>query len=358
LGTATLDANGMAGLSTSSLTVGVHTITAAYQGDGSFNGSTSPDFLQTVLLAATTTTLTSAPNPSPFGQPVVFTARVNPNAVGAGVPTGTVTFFDGTTAIGTATLVAGVAEFATAALSLGCHSVTAVYNPDPGFGGSTSNVLTQAVGTPNQLFVGQLYLDVLERGPDVPGLNGWVAALDSGALSRSEVAASFWASPEHRELEVDEFYQIILGRPADPAGRTFWVNALLSGLGEGQVVIAFLTSPEYTLSHPTNVSYVQGLYQVVLERAPDAPGLSFWTQILTNGARTRADVAFYFLSSDEGYDLAISQSYNAFLHRNPDPVGQQFFFTAFATGTLTPTSFAAAILGSNEYFALSQDVCP
>lgn len=52
---------------------------------------------------ATTTTLTSSLNPAPSGQSVTFTATVTPTS-GSGKPTGTVTFYDGTTVIGTGVL--------------------------------------------------------------------------------------------------------------------------------------------------------------------------------------------------------------------------------------------------------------
>src|SRR5207302_1672425 len=53
----------------------------------------------------TTTTLASSVNPSVFGQSVTFTATVSALLVGQFVPpTGTVTFFDGATPIGTGSL--------------------------------------------------------------------------------------------------------------------------------------------------------------------------------------------------------------------------------------------------------------
>ncbi len=91
----------------------------------------------------TTTTLSSSADPSSFNQSVTFTATVSPN--GSGTPTGTVTFMDGSTALGTGTLSGGLATFATSALAIGTHPVTAVYSGDSNFLGSTSSVLTQNV---------------------------------------------------------------------------------------------------------------------------------------------------------------------------------------------------------------------
>jgi uncharacterized repeat protein (TIGR01451 family) len=141
-----LNAMGQAALSTAALSVGAHTITATYSGDTNFTGSTSAALMQTVNQAATTTTVMSSLNPSTSGQSVTFTATVAVNAPGAGTPTGTVDFFDGVTLIGSGALGGGgTATFATSALTPGMHSITATYNGDASFAGSTSPAITQTV---------------------------------------------------------------------------------------------------------------------------------------------------------------------------------------------------------------------
>jgi hypothetical protein len=153
LGTGTLNSSGVATFSTSTstpLTVGTHSITAKYDGDSNFTGSTSTALSQ-VVNPATTTTLSSSANPSVSGQPVTFTATVAPST-GTGTPTGTVTFMDGTATLGTGTLnSSGVATLTipntttTTPLSVGTHSVTAVYGGSTSFGSSTSTAVSQVV---------------------------------------------------------------------------------------------------------------------------------------------------------------------------------------------------------------------
>jgi hypothetical protein len=102
----------------------------------------------TVNKASTTVELTSSCNPSLHLLPVTFTVTVAAVAPGAGTPTGTVTFKDGTTTLGTATLSSGKATYRTPCLRplrLGDHSITAVYNGDASFTTSTSPALTQTV---------------------------------------------------------------------------------------------------------------------------------------------------------------------------------------------------------------------
>ena len=89
--------------------------------------------------------MTSSANTSVYGQSVTFTATVKAASPGSGTPTGTVTFYDGTTDLGNGTLSAGTATFSTTFVVVGSHSITAVYSGDTNFTTSTSSALTQTV---------------------------------------------------------------------------------------------------------------------------------------------------------------------------------------------------------------------
>jgi hypothetical protein len=149
LGTAALAevSNGLARavLATTTLPVGVHEVRATYVGDTDFAPAAPSDpVTHTVTTAASVLTLTSTANPSRFGQSVTFRAAVAPST-GGGVATGTVQFFDGTTLIGTGTIdTAGVATFTPGALSVGSHSISAVYQGDANLTGNTDG-LSQVV---------------------------------------------------------------------------------------------------------------------------------------------------------------------------------------------------------------------
>ncbi|MFE2750328.1 Ig-like domain repeat protein, partial [Streptomyces scopuliridis] len=116
---------------------GTNTVTFAIPaGPGPFGVATTPDGStlyvtdnsdNSVTVTATvpfptTTALTSAPDPSVFGEAKTLTATVTSSS---GTPTGTVSFFDGATLLGTGTLSGGVATFTTSALSVGSHPLTA-----------------------------------------------------------------------------------------------------------------------------------------------------------------------------------------------------------------------------------------
>ena len=138
LGTATLDSTGTGAFTTSALAVGAHAITAAYSGDSNFNSTSSSPLTQIVNLDVPAVAITLSPNPSIFGQSVVATATVSATAPGSGTPTGTVTFLDGLTNLGTANLVNGQAAFSTPSLSVGLHSIMATYAGDASFSQNSS----------------------------------------------------------------------------------------------------------------------------------------------------------------------------------------------------------------------------
>jgi Bacterial Ig-like domain (group 3)/Beta-propeller repeat len=141
LGTGALS-GGSASFTTSALPAGTNYIKAVYGGDANFAASTSKAVSQIVSKATTTATLTSSLNPSSFGQSVTFTASVTPQY--SGTVKGTVTFYDGTTALKTVGLSGGVAKYTTSILTSGSHSITATYNGNNNFDGSSAS-LTQTV---------------------------------------------------------------------------------------------------------------------------------------------------------------------------------------------------------------------
>ncbi|HKW32657.1 MAG TPA: Ig-like domain repeat protein [Candidatus Acidoferrum sp.] len=146
LGTATVT-NNSAQLTVSTLAAGSHSITAAYSGSTNFSGSTSAALTETINQSSTATTLVSNSNPATFGQAVPFVATVQ--TASGGAATGTVTFFDGATTLGTASVSTNgghnVAQFTFSGLLGGTHTITAAYSGDTNYAASTSGALTQTI---------------------------------------------------------------------------------------------------------------------------------------------------------------------------------------------------------------------
>jgi hypothetical protein len=142
IGTGTLSA-GVATLITPNVPVGSQTITTSYSGSNSFNGSTGSltGNPQVVNPANTTLALTSSVNPSVFGQRITFSANVSVLAPGGGGPSsGTVTFFDNGTMIGSGALGDGPATFSISTLAVGNHPITATFGGNASFNGSTGTL--------------------------------------------------------------------------------------------------------------------------------------------------------------------------------------------------------------------------
>ena len=93
--------------------------------------------------ATSTTTVTSSANSSVSGQPVTFTAT---GTCSCGCPpVGTVSFYDGSTSLGTALISNHQATYTTATLPVGTDAITAVYSGDSECAGGTSAVYSQTV---------------------------------------------------------------------------------------------------------------------------------------------------------------------------------------------------------------------
>ena len=144
LGTSPL-IGGSATLSTDVLGVGIHAISASYSGDvNNLSSASLTPVTVTVNMAASATALALTPATSTDGQSVTLSATVT--GVPGLIPTGTVSFTDGTMALGTGSLMAnGTATFSASMLTVGMHSLSASYGGDANYSPSTSATVTETV---------------------------------------------------------------------------------------------------------------------------------------------------------------------------------------------------------------------
>lgn len=134
-----------------------HSVVATYNGSPDFLPSTA-GVTETVAPQSTATSLTASAHTSTTGSAVSFTAAVAANG-GTAEPTGSVTFTDNGTPIGTSTLTTegGMAttSMLLTTLPLGVDSITASYGGDPSFGASESGaVLVTVDRAPTELSLG------------------------------------------------------------------------------------------------------------------------------------------------------------------------------------------------------------
>lgn len=168
----------------------------------------------------------------------------------------------------------------------------------------------------NASFVTSLYANVLGRAPDAPGLETWTALLTSG-VSRAEVLLGFSESVEYRAatigstsrlwtvdpeaMDVLRAYATILNRIPDAEGLSFWTVSRHDGLTNADMLDGFIHSSEFQsrFGALSNEDFVARLYPIALDRTADEAGHAYWTSALDNGAMQRRDVVQGFAYSDE-----------------------------------------------------------
>jgi uncharacterized protein (TIGR03118 family) len=205
-------------------------------------------------------------------------------------------------------------------------------------------------GGANARFVDQVYQDLLNRQADPAGLAAWTGALDRG-VTRAQVVAGIESSTEYQTVVVQKAFQQFLHRPADAAGLNAWVNFLQQGHTVEQMEAGLLGSPEYLLSRGggTNNGFLTAVIQDTLGRAVTPADQATFGIALANGAST-GQVAASILGSQQGLQAIVQGFYGNLLHRAADNAGLTAFTNAMQQG-LTDQQVIAAIAGSDEFFA-------
>jgi hypothetical protein len=219
-------------------------------------------------------------------------------------------------------------------------------NPGPGGGGSNSFTVTF---TANQVFVYDIYKNLLNRTPDAPGLAFWLGQLEQG-VPRSQVVSDIEGSPEYRADELQAVYQRYLHRAADSVGLGNGVTFLENGGTLEQFAAAVIASPEYFQNRGdgTNAGFLNALYLDALNRAIDSGGQSGWLLAFSDGA-TRYQVAGAIITSLEFRQGLVNSCYAQFLFRKADVAGLDVWVKLLGQGA-TDETVIAGIMGSQEYF--------
>ena len=200
-------------------------------------------------------------------------------------------------------------------------------------------------------YVQALYRDVLDRVGTPNEVATWVSEMGAG-MTIPQVAQSFINSPEHRQDEVDSYYQEFLHRTPDAVAQD-WIDALESGASEEAVVEGILDMPEYQTAHQSADQLIQGLYTDVLGRQVDPAGYAQWSAALASG-ESRAEVVANFVNSAEAIDQVIENFYTDYLHREPDLAGSAQWASILESPNGSASDVAVGILSSTEFVQDSQ----
>jgi hypothetical protein len=125
------------------LTVGQHTLTVTFTPNDTTDYTTATGTVSLTVNPVTPgLTLTASPNPAFALNPVTLTATI---ASFSTQPTGTMTFYDGATLLGTGSVAMGSATYTATTLAAGTHSITAVYSGDSSYGPANSGAVSETI---------------------------------------------------------------------------------------------------------------------------------------------------------------------------------------------------------------------
>ena len=234
-----------------------------------------------------------------------------------------------------------------------------------------------------QSFVQRFYVTILNREPDVAGLDDWTNKLIAHERTGATLAEGFIFSPEYTARHTDNasylrtLYRAFFNREADAEGWAYWLEALTSQKKSRKgVLYGFTHSVEFKqLSDAYGIeayegsgiganlagldAFVTGFYETLLGRTPASTEVAYWTQKLRSAEATGADIAKGFVFSAEYDESAkddhafLTDLYKTFFHRVADEGGMQYWKEALAKG-MSREVLLAKFLHSVEFVNLAK----
>lgn len=234
-------------------------------------------------------------------------------------------------------------------------------------------------------FVERMYTVALGRGSDTDGLAYWCRELADNKQNAADIAYGFFFSTEYKQKNrsneqfVDDLYETILGRTADPEGKAAWVKALKSGRSRESVLAGFVNSTEFSgMCDEYNIprgtmeedgssicnsgvrSFVLRNYTKALGRKGETTGVEDWCNSINKKKMTPAAVAESFFQSQEFKNRKLSDEeyvevlYETFLGRGSDPEGKAFWLSCLKDGK-TRDDIIKGFSGSKEFSQIVAD---
>jgi hypothetical protein len=242
LKTVALDNTGKAVYTTSFATAGSQTITAKYLGDAHTAVSSATTAVQVTsdTHPATQTVWTSVNVPTVINQNVIFTVKVTPTQSNGGTPTGQVTFMEGTTVLGTATIDnTGQATLSYAFKTAGKHNVIAQYAGNNQFAASTSKAIVQEVDGSHSVTILEASAATIGVGQNVT-LTATVKDLTPGAVTPTGQVTFMDGTTVLKTVPLDATGNASFQTVFSTAG-AHKITANYSGDGHSEMSSAFVT---------------------------------------------------------------------------------------------------------------------
>jgi hypothetical protein len=205
-------------------------------------------------------------------------------------------------------------------------------------------------GESNAGFLAALYQDVLSRPIDAGGKQAWTALLDQG-VSRTAVAGAILVSPEAESAQIKALYQLFLQRPPNDTELTQRVQAFQQGTSNEQLTAALVAGVDYAqrAGGDANQQFVARLYRDLFHHDPDPDMLTTLTGLLDQASASRVGIVQALLGLPDYRTAVVGDLFNLLLHRPPDDPGLATYTTALAQGQ-TVEQVETRLVGSPEYY--------
>ncbi|MDW0360249.1 choice-of-anchor L domain-containing protein [Halomonas venusta] len=141
----------------------------------------------------------------------------------------------------------------------------------------------------------------------------YLIAGSQGAAASAVVSVGLGEAIDSVEISaIEALYQMAFDREADADGLEYWSGIRDEGSSLFEVADYFLASEEFVSEHGDNLDaddFLMVLYDNAFDRAPDAEGLEYWSEVLVTEQAGQGDVMAYFASSDEMHSKYLAEGF-------------------------------------------------
>lgn len=167
-------------------------------------------------------------------------------------------------------------------------------------------------------FVTSYFQNLLGRQATASDISYWGGLLSNDSLSLMDFFVVLYKSEEKKNKEIPAAYQYFLGRGAAASEISYWKDGINAGMTyEGMRILFGASNEFYVKSGGTNTGFVKAAYKAFLNREADSGGLDFWTQKLNTNAMTRNQVIAAITNSPERIDASVTQWCKNYQNKTP-----------------------------------------
>jgi hypothetical protein len=196
----------------------------------------------------------------------------------------------------------------------------------------TQSLAIVPFGSANQVWISQVFRDLLHREIDQAALNFYTPQLENGA-HRIDVMPEVTSSKEYRTIYINQQYMQILGRAADAGGLSFYLGLLAQGDTLVDVRARIFASDEFYFKQtkPSPFSFLNALYQIEFGTGIDASGVQKWGTLLAQTG-SRYKTALAILTTPNAYMVEVNNDFRTWLGHNADANGLNYYVSNLLAG--------------------------